>query len=129
MIYIHKHRNALQDNNRSREVKYDVQLYFSTINLHYYDWMTPLDKYDHSNVCIEWLFLARALHSPGLSFSPVVFDEDVSELRTGVRVYCGHTAVHVNPQRNVVTLEDGRLNVHHVTQEVNTGWPLRLPVL
>lgn len=49
MIYIPKHRNTLQDN---KWVKYDMQLYFTNINLDYYDWLAVLDKYDHLNVCI-----------------------------------------------------------------------------
>lgn len=54
----------------------------------------------------------------------MVVDEEISGFRTGVGVHGGHAAVHVDPQRNVVTLEDRRLDVHHVTQEVNTGRPL-----
>lgn len=63
------------------------------------------------------------------SLSPMVADEGVSGLGIGVRVHGGHTAVHVDPQWHMVTLQDGRLNVHHVTKEVNIGRPRRLPVL
>lgn len=59
----------------------------------------------------------------------MVADEGVIGLRVGVGARGGHAAVHVDPQRNVVTPEDRRLDVHHVTQEVNTGGPRRLPVL
>lgn len=63
------------------------------------------------------------------SFSPVVVNEAVSGLRVWIWVRSGHAAVHVDPQRYVVTPEDRRLNVHHVIQEINAGRPLRLPVL
>ena len=59
----------------------------------------------------------------------MVADEGVSGLRVGVGGRGGHAAFHVDPQRDVVTLEDRRLDVHHVTQEVNAGSPRRLPVL
>lgn len=61
--------------------------------------------------------------------SPVVGDEGVTGLRIGIGVGRRHAAVHEDPQRHMVTLKDRRLHVHHVTQEVNTGRPLRLPVL
>lgn len=61
--------------------------------------------------------------------SPMVANEGVSG--SGVRVggHGGHAAVHVDPQRHVVTLGDRRFDVHHVAQEVNTRLPLFLPVL
>lgn len=62
-------------------------------------------------------------------YSPVVVDEGERGLGAGIGAGGGHTAVHVDPQRHVVTLQDGRLDVHHVTQEVHTRRPLRLPVL
>ena len=61
--------------------------------------------------------------------SPVVADEGVSGSGVGVGGHCGHAAVHVDPQRHVVTLGDRRLDVHHVAQEVNTRLPRFLPVL
>lgn len=59
----------------------------------------------------------------------MVADEGVSRLRLGVRILSGHAAVHIDPQWDMVTPEDRCLNVHHITQEENTGRPLRLPVL
>lgn len=61
--------------------------------------------------------------------SPMVADEGVSGLRVGVGVHGGHTAVHIEPQRNMVALEDRCLQTHHVTQEENIRRSLRLPVL
>ena len=61
--------------------------------------------------------------------SPVVVDEGVSGSGVGVGGHGGHAAVHVDPQRHMVTLGDRRLDVHHVAQEVNTRLPRFLPVL
>lgn len=44
IIYTHKLWNALQDNKCPQELKYDMQLYFSKVNLDYYDWLVLLDK-------------------------------------------------------------------------------------
>lgn len=54
----------------------------------------------------------------------MVVDEGVSRLRIGVGVHGGHTAVHVDPHWDMVTLEDRHLDMHHVTQEVYTRRPL-----
>lgn len=79
-----------------------------------------------TQILLECLYF-KTQHTASLS--PVVVDEGVSGLRAGVGAHGGHAAVHVDPQRNMVALEDGRLDVHHVTQEVNTGRPVGLPVL
>lgn len=49
----------------------------------------------------------------------MVVDEGVSGLGIGVGGRSGHTAVHVDPERNVVATKDRRLDVNHVTQEEN----------
>lgn len=49
----------------------------------------------------------------------MVVDEEVSGLGIGVGGHSGHTAVHIDPERNVVTAKDRRLNVNHVIREEN----------
>lgn len=49
----------------------------------------------------------------------MVVDEGVSGLGIGVGVHSGRTAVHIDPERDMVTTKDCRLDVNHVTQEEN----------
>lgn len=50
-------------------------------------------------------------------FSPVVGDEGVSGLGVRVGAHSGRTAVHIDPERNVETTKDRRLDANHVAQE------------
>lgn len=47
----------------------------------------------------------------------------------GVGGHSGHTAVHRDPEGNVVTRKNRRLKVNHVTQEENVRLSWGLPVL
>lgn len=95
-----------------------------TLRLCYYD-LTPSGKkhqclYSHINSC---------LCKMGQFLSPVVVDEGVSGLRIRVGGHGGHAAVHIDPERNVVTEKNHRLDVNHVTQEKNVRLSWELPVL
>lgn len=59
----------------------------------------------------------------------MVLDEHVSGLGIGVGGRRGNTGVHVDPERKVVTPEDGHLDVQSVVEDENAGRPLRLPVV
>lgn len=59
----------------------------------------------------------------------MVADEGVLGFGAGLGAGGGHTAVHEDPEGDVVTLQHRRLDVHHVVQEVDAGGPLPLPVL
>lgn len=49
----------------------------------------------------------------------MVFDEGVFGLGIGVGGGSGCTAVHIDPERDVVTTKNRCLDVNHVTQEDN----------
>lgn len=85
----------------------------SAINLDYYDKPAPSVIQNHSTAHV----------------SPVVPDEGVSGFRVRIGAHSCYAAVHVDPQRDVVTLEDRCLDAHHVTLQVDAGRPLRLPVI
>lgn len=65
----------------------------------------------------------------GQCLSPVVVDEGVSGLGIRVGGHGGHTAVHIDPERNVVTQKNHRLHVNHITQGKNVRLSWGLPVL
>lgn len=65
----------------------------------------------------------------GQFLSPVVVDEGVSGLGIRVRGHGGHTAIHIDPERNVVTEKNHRLDVNYVTQGKNVRLSWGLPVL
>lgn len=51
----------------------------------------------------------------------MVADEGVSGLGIRVGGHSGRTAVHIDPEGNVVTKQDRRLDVNHVPKEENVG--------
>lgn len=80
---------------------------------------TPAFLYLHSHL--------QSSLQPGQFLSPEIVDEGVSG--QGIGVHSGHTAVHIDPEGNVVTGKNRRLKVNHVTQEENVGLSWGLPVL